>query len=114
MQVKPCGARWSRGLVSWPDSLAARAAITYDQGHCHARAAQENDKTSNTSGGNAMAALTWRSAFIAGAIACLVASPLRAQDRMPPITADKLTDAQKKAAEIFAESRGYAVRGPFV
>jgi 4-carboxymuconolactone decarboxylase len=36
------------------------------------------------------------------------------QDRMPPIPADKLTDAQKKAAETFAEGRGYQVRGPFV
>jgi 4-carboxymuconolactone decarboxylase len=33
---------------------------------------------------------------------------------MPPIPADKLTEAQQKAAEAFAEGRGYAVRGPFV
>jgi 4-carboxymuconolactone decarboxylase len=38
----------------------------------------------------------------------------RAQDRMPPIPADKYTDAQKKAAEEFAGGRGYEVRGPFV
>ncbi len=44
---------------------------------------------------------------------CL-AAPARAQDRMPPIPADRLTDAQKKAAEAFAEGRGYAIRGPFV
>src|SRR6476659_6228246 len=60
-----------------------------------------------------------RYAFIAGVLACALASPLAAQtaaskDRMPPIAADKLTDAQKKAAEAFAEGRGYAVRGPFV
>jgi 4-carboxymuconolactone decarboxylase len=36
------------------------------------------------------------------------------QDRMPPIPADQLTDAQRKAAEAFAEGRGYQVRGPFV
>src|SRR5499426_925754 len=42
------------------------------------------------------------------------AAPVRAQDRMPPIPPDKMTDAQKKAAEAFAEGRGYAVRGPFV
>ena len=36
------------------------------------------------------------------------------QDRMPPIPADKLTEAQKKAAEAFAEGRGYQIRGPFV
>src|ERR1044071_5639754 len=45
---------------------------------------------------------------------CLLSPPLRAQDRMPPIPADKLTEAQKKAAEVFPEGRGYAVRGPFV
>ena len=33
---------------------------------------------------------------------------------MPPLAADKMTEAQKKAAEAFAEGRGYAVRGPFV
>jgi 4-carboxymuconolactone decarboxylase len=37
-----------------------------------------------------------------------------AQDRMPPIPADKYTEAQKKAAEEFAGGRGYEVRGPFV
>ena len=36
---------------------------------------------------------------------CLLATPLNAQDRMPPIPADKLTEAQKKAAEAFAEGR---------
>jgi 4-carboxymuconolactone decarboxylase len=36
-----------------------------------------------------------------------------AQDRMPAIPVDKMTDAQKKAASEFAEGRGYAVRGPF-
>src|SRR5215813_10526039 len=44
----------------------------------------------------------------------LVSAPAPAQDRMPPIPADKLTEAQKQAAEAFAEGRGYAVRGPFV
>jgi len=45
---------------------------------------------------------------------CGLASPVKAQDRMPPIPPDKMTDAQKKAAEAFAEGRGYAIRGPFV
>ena len=36
-----------------------------------------------------------------------------AEDRMPEIPADQMTDAQKKAASEFAEGRGYAVRGPF-
>src|SRR5215813_11048326 len=40
--------------------------------------------------------------------------PAAAQDRMPPIPTEKMTDSQKKAAEVFAEGRGYAIRGPFV
>jgi len=60
-----------------------------------------------------------RYAFTAGVLACALAWPLAAQgtaskDRMPPIPVEKLTEAQKKAAEAFAEGRGYAVRGPFV
>jgi 4-carboxymuconolactone decarboxylase len=55
-----------------------------------------------------------RSTLTASAAAAVLASPLAAQDRMPPIPAEQLTDAQKKAADIFAEGRGYAVRGPFV
>ena len=47
-------------------------------------------------------------------LSAFLAAPLAAQDRMPPIPADKMTDAQKKAAETFAEGRGYQVRGPFV
>jgi 4-carboxymuconolactone decarboxylase len=52
-------------------------------------------------------------AFIALA-ACLIATPSPAQDRMPPIPPDKLSEAQRRAAEAFAEGRGYQVRGPFV
>jgi 4-carboxymuconolactone decarboxylase len=61
-----------------------------------------------------------RASFLAAVSAfCFFAAPLaaqksQAQERMPPIPADKLTDAQKKAAETFAEGRGYQVRGPFV
>ena len=61
-----------------------------------------------------MLTLTLRSAFVAAILACAAASPLLAQDRMPPIPADKLTEAQKSAAAAFAQGRGYAVRGPFV
>lgn len=55
----------------------------------------------------------------AGAVASIimlsaVVVPALAQDRMPPIPADKYTAAQKKAAEEFAGGRGYEVRGPFV
>ena len=48
------------------------------------------------------------------AACCLIAGPAAAQDRMPPIPADKLTETQKRAAETFAEGRGYQIRGPFV
>jgi 4-carboxymuconolactone decarboxylase len=48
------------------------------------------------------------------AASCLLSAPAAAQDRMPPIAADKLTEAQKRAAETFAEGRGYQIRGPFV
>ena len=37
-----------------------------------------------------------------------------AQDRMPPIAADKLTDAQKKAIDEFKSARGNDISGPFV
>jgi 4-carboxymuconolactone decarboxylase len=37
-----------------------------------------------------------------------------AQDRMPPIPADKLTDAQKKAIDEFKSARSVDISGPFV
>jgi 4-carboxymuconolactone decarboxylase len=37
-----------------------------------------------------------------------------AQDRMPPIPTDKLTDAQKKAIEEFKAARSADISGPFV
>jgi 4-carboxymuconolactone decarboxylase len=37
-----------------------------------------------------------------------------AQDRMPEIPPDKMTDAQKKAAQEFAAGRGQPVFGPFI
>src|SRR5687768_15239645 len=36
-----------------------------------------------------------------------------AQDRLPPIPADKLTDDQKKSIADFQAARGAAVSGPF-
>ena len=53
----------------------------------------------------------WAVVLLATAFA---SQPSRAQDRMPPIPADKLTETQRKAAEAFAEGRGYQIRGPFV
>jgi 4-carboxymuconolactone decarboxylase len=38
----------------------------------------------------------------------------RAQDRMPPIPREKMTEAQKRAADEFAASRGTAISGPFI
>jgi 4-carboxymuconolactone decarboxylase len=49
------------------------------------------------------------------AILCVLGLPAFAQNRMPEIPADKLTDAQKKALEQFASKRGAPpVRGPFL
>jgi 4-carboxymuconolactone decarboxylase len=42
------------------------------------------------------------------------AGPAGAQDRMPPIPADKLTDAQKRAIEEFKTARSVDISGPFV
>ena len=53
----------------------------------------------------AIVALALLAAFSAGAAA---------QDRLPPIAQEKLTEAQKKAAEQFAALRGNDVFGPFV
>ena len=46
-------------------------------------------------------------------LALLSCAPLRAQDRMPPIPADKMTEAQKKTAAEFAAVRNSAPTGPF-
>src|SRR5258708_33531493 len=55
-----------------------------------------------------------RTSLLAALFACCLVLPLAAQDRMPPIASDQLTDAQKKAADEFGQGRGYAVRGPFI
>jgi len=44
----------------------------------------------------------------------MVPALVTAQDRMPPIPADKLTDAQKTAARDFEASRKTPIFGPFV
>jgi 4-carboxymuconolactone decarboxylase len=53
---------------------------------------------------------------VVSAVAALVlcAASAFAQDRLPPIPADKLTDAQKKAFAEFKEERKQDVFGPFV
>jgi 4-carboxymuconolactone decarboxylase len=59
-----------------------------------------------------------RSRIIVAAIGIIaLASPARrvaGQDRMPPIAADKLTEAQKKAIEEFKAARSAEVTGPFI
>jgi 4-carboxymuconolactone decarboxylase len=46
----------------------------------------------------------------------MVAGPARAgaQDRMPPIPADKLTEAQRKAIDEFKAARSADISGPFI
>lgn len=49
------------------------------------------------------------------AVLCVLGVPAFAQNRMPEIPADKLTDAQKKALDQFASKRGAPpARGPFL
>ncbi len=43
-----------------------------------------------------------------------VSVPVMAQDRIPEIPADKMTEAQKKAVNEFVAGRGAPVLGPFV
>jgi 4-carboxymuconolactone decarboxylase len=47
-------------------------------------------------------------------IVAMTAGAAGAQDRMPPIPAEKLTDAQKKAIEEFKAARSAEVTGPFI
>jgi 4-carboxymuconolactone decarboxylase len=47
-------------------------------------------------------------------VALGIAAAGRAQDRLPPIAADKLTDAQKRAIEEFKAARSADISGPFV
>ena len=55
-----------------------------------------------------------RALLVAALLLLAPVSLARAQDRMPEIPADKMTEAQKKAAEEFAAGRGTPVFGPFV
>ena len=52
--------------------------------------------------------------FVALAAAFGAAGSAAAQDRMPPIPADQLTEAQKKAIEEFKAARSAEISGPFV
>jgi 4-carboxymuconolactone decarboxylase len=52
--------------------------------------------------------------FLRALIVVGMAASAGAQDRMPPIPADKLTDAQKKAIAEFKTARSAEISGPFV
>ena len=52
--------------------------------------------------------------LVAILVLALVPVTAVAQDRMPPIPADKLTDAQRKAIEEFKAARSAEISGPFV
>ena len=52
--------------------------------------------------------------FVALAAVFGAAGPAGGQDRMPPIPADRLTDAQKKAIDEFKAARSVDISGPFV
>jgi 4-carboxymuconolactone decarboxylase len=47
-------------------------------------------------------------------VGCAMARRTSAQDRMPPIPADKMTDAQRKAVAEFKTARSADLSGPFV
>jgi len=53
-------------------------------------------------------------ALACAAVSAITANSASGQDRMPPIPADKLTDAQKKAIAEFKEARNADISGPFV
>ncbi len=53
----------------------------------------------------------WLSAFLAVMTLCCAAE---AQDRLPEIPPDKMTEAEREAAKIFLDTRGVPVFGPFV
>src|SRR5581483_5151925 len=47
-------------------------------------------------------------------VLCVESQRMTAQDRMPPLPVDKLSDAQKKAIDEFKAVRGADISGPFV
>lgn len=51
---------------------------------------------------------------VAVGLSLVASAPAAAQDRMPPIPAEKLTEAQRKAAAEFREARNADISGPFV
>lgn len=70
-------------------------------------------KNNDISGGLPMPTGFCRFAAALAVICCCLSSP-KAQDRLPPIPTDKMTDAQKKVASDFASGRGIELDGPWV
>ncbi len=58
--------------------------------------------------------MSLKTVVVVATIALAIGGRAMAQDRMPEIPADKMTEAQKKAAEEFAADRKMPVFGPFV
>src|SRR2546421_8381721 len=52
--------------------------------------------------------------IVTAALLGVLSVTMTAQDRMPPIAADKLTAAQRKAIEEFKAARSADVSGPFI
>lgn len=55
-----------------------------------------------------------RVTFLLVGVVIAITVSLNAQERMPNIPIDKMTPAQRKAADEFLEGRGKAVMGPFI
>jgi len=58
--------------------------------------------------------MPWTLVLMTAAVVAMGAAPAGAQDRMPPIPADKLTDAQRQAIADFKTARSADISGPFV
>jgi len=58
--------------------------------------------------------MTWMTKTAAVLAICAAAGSAAAQDRMPAIAADQLTNAQSKAVEEFRAARAADVSGPFI
>ena len=53
-------------------------------------------------------------AIVAASAAMAAPAGAQAQDRMPPIPVEKLTDAQRRAIDEFKAARGAEISGPFI
>ena len=61
-----------------------------------------------------MKSIQVRAACFAAALVCACAASGAAQDRMPPIPENEMSDAQRTAAAAVEAERGYSLRGPWV